>query len=194
MARAGVGWRLHLLSPTEVASRPPEGGLGAAATISRADAWRRIPSLLLGGSTTDAGPSQGPVFDQGSALRHHAAARPLGPPVPLLGRSAWRNRKKDAAAEQIADTLLCRKLAAEHDELMPRHEQFDVLGELSPSSCGYRKLEFGGGAGCCDRGADGSGLGSAVIEGEGRVCVIWSFLYSVLRLEPVALRFRAANG
>jgi hypothetical protein len=61
-------------------------------------------------------------------------------------------------------------------------------GELSPSGCGYRKLEFGGGAGCCDRGADGrSGLGSAVIEGEGRVCVIWSFVYSVLRLELVAL-------
>jgi hypothetical protein len=111
-------------------------------------------------------------------------------------RSRFRpgNRKKDAAAEEIADTLLCRKLAAEPDELMPRHEQFDVLGELSPSGCGYRKLEFGGGAGCCDRGADGSGLRSAVIEGEGRVCVIWSFLYSVLRLELVALRFRAANG
>ena len=45
---------------TEAASRPPEGGLGAAATISRADASRRIPSLLLGGSTTDAGPSQVP--------------------------------------------------------------------------------------------------------------------------------------
>jgi hypothetical protein len=78
---------------------------------------------------------------------------------------------------------------------MPRHEQFDVPGEPGPSGCGYRKREFGGGAGCCDRGADGrSGLGSAVIEGEGRVCVNWSFLYSVLRLELVALRFRAANG
>lgn len=89
MAKAGVGWRLHLLSPTEVASRPPEGGLGAAATISRADALRRIPSLLLGGSTTDPGPSQVPFRPGIRSLtsRGRSVTRPIGRSMPVVRKT-----------------------------------------------------------------------------------------------------------